>query len=101
MKKERKKAEEKPRTNIYISSDVGDILAQVNPKSKSEFFNDAVRSTYRWQDQILEKVNIAVDSKLANFREEIKALLIECHKQQNKQISEIRNAVINNGKSES
>jgi len=47
MKKERKKAEEKPRTNIYISSDVGDILAQVNPKSKSEFFNDAAISMMR------------------------------------------------------
>lgn len=97
----RKKAEEKTRANIYIASDVATILATVKPKSKSEFFNDTARLAYRWQDQILEQVNASIDAKLADFREEIRALLIECHRQQNEQISEIKNVLINNGKSES
>lgn len=92
---------ESRRTNIYLAGDVQDILAAVKPKSKSEFFNDAARLQYRWQDQILEQVNASIDTKLADFREEIRALLIECHMQQNEQISEIKNVLINNGKSES
>jgi len=38
---------------------------------------------------------------MASFREEIKQLLIDCHQEQDRQISEIRNILINDSKSES
>lgn len=95
------KREEDKRVTVYVAPDVQAILAEVNPKSTSRFFNDCARMQYRWQGQILALVEASVESKMASFREEIKQLLVDCHQEQYEKISEIGNMLINDSKSES
>ena len=93
--------EEDKRITLYLQPDVQEIIAEVKPKSTSKFFNDCARMQYRWQYQILSLVETSVESKMASFREEIKQLLIDCHEEQDAKISEIKNMLINDSKSES
>ena len=54
------------RINVYVDGDVAEILAEVKPKSKSGYFNCAVREHHHMQEQL---------NQLCEDVAEIKAML--------------------------
>lgn len=79
---------------VYLDPDVRDILLKIkaeNPKSMSQLVNDAIRTHYVWEGQILVIFNQALKIHREDVYSRITQILDDRHAEQNKRLDEISN----------